>query len=157
MANRYSTLEGVTFDIVVLHGDYLAEADRYFDVMLAYGFTEDQGRRPDEDCNGIFAKDASGRTLGMAVIHDIEGEGHAWLWLLYVEPSARRMGLGRALLDLSIAGAWKLWEKPIGLGTQGFNRPMQRLADRSGFKVEAIYYAPKLWDAPEVRQEASHG
>lgn len=135
-----------TLDVVPLEGPLLDEAIRCWETMLAHGFTEDQGRKPDDACHGIFARDHTGKTIGMAIIHDVDEQDFAWLWLLYVEPEARRHGIGRALLDASLAAAWVLWEKPIGFGTQASNVAMQRLASRTGFAPKSIFYEPK-WKA----------
>lgn len=138
----------VTFSAAPLAGERLAEAVRIWEVMLEDGFTEDNGRKPDEECTAAVALDADGQTLGMAVLFEPEGEDFAWLWLLYVDPDARRKNVGLGLLRFSIEAAWALWGKPIGFGTQGHNLPMQRLALRAAFEIEAVFYHPK---APEAR------
>lgn len=139
-----------TLDVVPLEGPLLDEAIRCWETMLAQGFTENLGRKPDDACHGIFARDHAGKTIGMAIIHDVDEEDFAWLWLLYVEPQAREHGIGRQLLDASVEASWTLWKKPIGFGTQGFNLPMQRLASKAGFMPESVFYTPKMPDASSM-------
>lgn len=139
-----------TLDVVPLEGPLLDEAVRCWETMLAQGFTEDQGRKPDDACHGIFARDHTGKTIGMAIIHDVDEEDFAWLWLLYVEPQAREHGIGRQLLDASVEASWTLWEKPTGFGTQGFNLPMQHLANKAGFMPKAVFYTPKMPNASSM-------
>jgi GNAT superfamily N-acetyltransferase len=135
-----------TLEVAPLQGKELEEAVRCWETMLAQGFTEDQGQIPNNACYGVFARDHAGKTIGIAVIHDVEEQDLAWLWLLYVEPQARGHGIGRQLLDASVKASWDLWEKPTGLGTQGFNITMQRLAAEAGFMQKAIFYVPKAPD-----------
>lgn len=130
----------LTFEVGHLSGDSLAEAVRYWKRMVKEGFTNEDSTPPSESSIGLFARDAAGKTRGMVVYHEVDGEDFVWLYLLYVEPQFRRSGLGRLLVSCVRHTVSNVYGKPLKFGTFGTNLPMQRLAAECGYVPDVILY-----------------
>lgn len=131
---------GLTYEVGLLSGRSLTEAVDYWKRMVAEGFTNEDSTPPTENSVGIFARDAEGKTHGMAVYHEVEGEDFVWLYLLYVEPQFRRSGLGRHLVSCVRQAVANVYGKPLKFGTFGNNIPMRHLAAECGYVPDVIFY-----------------
>jgi ribosomal protein S18 acetylase RimI-like enzyme len=92
----------------------------------------------------VVVAEVGGELAGVAAANYSEWNGRVVLWHLYVQPGARRTGVGRLLLDSVVdyarrVGAWCVW-----LETQDINYPAIQFYRRCGFQIcgvdEALYH-----------------
>jgi ribosomal protein S18 acetylase RimI-like enzyme len=98
----------------------------------------------------VLLAESEGRAAGVAVVLAMPAlaEGRLQLVLddVYVEPSARRRGLGAALVGATLAAARALSAPRIFLSTRRSNDPARRLFERHGLRAtEDVLY---VWAPP---------
>ncbi len=80
----------------------------------------------------IFAE-RDGRRLGSVGVVD-NADGRARLRVLWVEPEARGLNLGRMLVDAAVAFARQAGYRELVLGTMDALKPARRIYKEAGFK-----------------------
>ncbi len=117
------------------------------DVPDAFGQTHDEvAAAPEEDWRAwiedwpgshvhvTFVAEADDRWIGMAVgdVHDPDAD-HAHLFAMWVDPSERGAGVGRALVETSLGWAREQGVSEIHLTVAESNQAAQTLYERFGF------------------------
>ena len=75
-----------------------------------------------------------GEDFGTAVIHGPDGDPDAWLYSVWVAPTARGRGVGDALLEEAVRRARALRRARLRLDVGDHNLPAQSLYARHGFR-----------------------
>jgi ribosomal protein S18 acetylase RimI-like enzyme len=83
--------------------------------------------------NRLFAAIEGGRWVGMAVGSRAAGDPVAHVYGMWVDPAARRGGIGRRLLDEVVAWAESGGSTELELGVTETNEAARRLYERYGF------------------------
>jgi glycerophosphoryl diester phosphodiesterase len=105
-----------------------------------------------------------GEDVGTAVLHGPEGDPDAWLFSVWVAPTARGRGVGDALLEEAVRRARALRRARLRLDVGDHNLPAQALYARHGFRPTGHAFnlpAPRdhlrehalalpLWPYPDV-------
>ena len=96
----------------------------------------------------LIAEDAAGQAVGYAqagpcaLPHAEVSEAHGELKRIYIRRVAQGAGLGRELMDRSLAWIEETFEGPVWIGVWSENLKAQRLYERYGFaKAGAYEYA----------------
>jgi ribosomal protein S18 acetylase RimI-like enzyme len=84
---------------------------------------------------GAYQQD---RLIGLAIGEAFAEERTLRIWEFHVHPAARRMGVGRALMEYVIAKARRDGLEMLVLETQNTNVPAIRFYRSMGFTLEAI-------------------
>jgi len=92
------------------------------------GFGQHPGR---EQC---WVAERDGEILGSVFVMP-EDETTARLRVLYVEPAARGLGLGRKLVDLCLSFAREAGYRKMVLWTHSFQKPARKIYDAAGFRL----------------------
>lgn len=93
----------------------------------------------------LIAEDANGQPAGYAqagpcsLPHDSVSEAHGELKRIYIRRSAQGSGLGRELMDRSLAFIEATFEGPVWIGVWSENHKAQRLYGRYGFSHAGAY------------------
>jgi ribosomal protein S18 acetylase RimI-like enzyme len=74
----------------------------------------------------------------------IQGDRHAYIFLLYVAPTHRRQGIGSALMAKAEDWAKKRGDRQIGLQVFQHNQPALHLYERLGYKVQSLWLTKSL-------------
>jgi len=120
--------------VVHRHGTVIAKEfgwDWRFEVTIA-GIVGQFGRHPGREACWIAAR---GETILGSVFVMPEDETTARLRVLYVEPQARGLGLGRRLVDLGIAFARDQGYRKLVLWTHEFQAAARRVYREAGFSL----------------------
>lgn len=88
----------------------------------------------------LLARDAAGMPVGCVALRRIDPPGCCEMKRLYVAPSGRGLGLGRALAEAVIAAAEQLGYREMRLDTLPFMQAAMRLYDELGFDQIPPYY-----------------
>jgi ribosomal protein S18 acetylase RimI-like enzyme len=75
--------------------------------------------------------------LGNA-INQVNGDRHAYIFLLYVQPEHRRQGLGSALMRLAETWAIERGDRQIGLQVFANNQPALTLYTKLGYQTQSL-------------------
>jgi ribosomal protein S18 acetylase RimI-like enzyme len=75
--------------------------------------------------------------LGNA-INQVNGDRHAYIFLLYVQPEHRRRGLGSALVRLAETWAIERGDRQIGLQVFANNQPALNLYTKLGYQTQSL-------------------
>lgn len=86
---------------------------------------------------------AAGLWLGNA-IDQVTGDRHAHIFLLYVIPSHRRRGIGRALMEYAENWARQRGDRQIGLQVFQINQPALHLYTKLGYEVQSLWMVKPL-------------
>lgn len=86
---------------------------------------------------------AAGLWLGNA-IDQVTGDRHAHIFLLYVIPSHRRRGIGRALMKYAENWARQRGDRQIGLQVFQINQPALHLYTKLGYEVQSLWMVKPL-------------
>jgi GNAT superfamily N-acetyltransferase len=81
--------------------------------------------------------------LGNA-IDQTNGNRHAHIFLLYVNPDHRRRGIGSALMQAAESWAQGRGDRQIGLQVFQFNQPALHLYQRLGYQVQSFWMIKPL-------------
>lgn len=81
--------------------------------------------------------------LGTAV-DQIQGDRHAYIFLLYVSPEHRRRGIGSALMCQAENWARERGDRQIGLQVFYHNQPALSLYENLGYKPQSLWLAKPL-------------
>lgn len=81
--------------------------------------------------------------LGNAV-DQIQGDRHAYIFLLYVSPEHRRRGIGSALMGQAEAWAKDRGDRQIGLQVFYHNQPALQLYEKLGYQPQSVWMAKPL-------------
>jgi len=84
-----------------------------------------------------WVAERDGEIVGSVFIVDA-GEGNAKLRLLYVEPAARGLGLGRSLIDEALRFARRAGYRKVTLWTNDILTAARLLYQRAGFEMVAV-------------------
>jgi ribosomal protein S18 acetylase RimI-like enzyme len=76
--------------------------------------------------------------LGNA-IDQIQGDRHAHIFLVYVDPAHRRCGIGSALMRQAEAWAQARGDRQIGLQVFQANQPALQLYEKLGYQPQSIW------------------
>jgi ribosomal protein S18 acetylase RimI-like enzyme len=93
----------------------------------------------------LIAEDANGQPVGYAqagpcaLPHDAVSDAHGELKRIYVRRSAQGTGLGRDLMDRSLAFIEETFDGPVWIGVWSENHKAQRLYERYGFSKAGAY------------------
>ncbi len=71
-------------------------------------------------------------------IDQVSGQRHSHIFLLYIAPEHRRLGLGRYLMDHAEAWAKARGDRHISLQVFAHNQPALRLYQRLGYQTQSI-------------------
>lgn len=77
-------------------------------------------------------------------IDQIEGDRHAYIFLLYVAPDHRRQGIGRALMCRAEAWAKERGDRKISLQVFSDNQPALDMYDQLGYKSQSFWMTKRL-------------
>jgi ribosomal protein S18 acetylase RimI-like enzyme len=88
----------------------------------------------------LLARDAAGAPIGCVALRPMAADGCCEMKRLYVAPAARGLGLGRALLDATLAEAARLGYREIRLDTLPAMTEAIAMYRRHGFTPIAPYY-----------------
>ncbi len=88
----------------------------------------------------LLARDAARRPAGCVALRPMGADGVCEMKRLYVAPSARGSGLGRALVDAAIDAATRLRYREMRLDTLPSMGTAQALYEAVGFVPAAPYY-----------------
>ena len=75
--------------------------------------------------------------LGNA-INQVNGDRHAYIFLLYVQPEHRRRGLGAALVRLAENWAIARGDRQVGLQVFAQNQPALSLYSKLGYQTQSL-------------------
>jgi ribosomal protein S18 acetylase RimI-like enzyme len=93
----------------------------------------------------LIAEDADGAAIGYAqagpcaLPHDDVADTHGELKRIYIRRSAQGTGLGRELMDRSLAYIAETFDGPVWIGVWSENHKAQRLYERYGFSHAGAY------------------
>ncbi len=90
----------------------------------------------------LLARDATGAPLGCVGLRPIPPDGCCEMKRLYLLPSARGLGLGKAMTEAVIETARRLGYAELKLDTLPSMITAMRLYDALGFERTGPYYAP---------------
>jgi GNAT superfamily N-acetyltransferase len=76
--------------------------------------------------------------LGTAV-DQVQGDRHAYIFLLYVNPDHRRQGIGSALMQQAEMWAKARGDRQIGLQVFQQNQPALNLYEKLGYRPQSIW------------------
>lgn len=74
----------------------------------------------------------------------IQGDRHTYIFLLYVNPSHRRQGIGAALMKQAENLARERGDRQIGLQVFQQNQPALNLYERLGYSVQSLWMTKTL-------------
>lgn len=77
-------------------------------------------------------------------IDQISGDRHAYIFMLFVEPSHRRRGLGAALMQTAERWAAERGDRQLGLQVFVENQPALNLYEKLGFQPQALWMIKPL-------------
>lgn len=123
----------------------MADATRIIrDALAEFGLTFDpEGRdadvkkfgvRPDHD--DVVAVESTGSAIGVASLGPQGSAGVGWLSKMFVDATARKRGVGRALLEAVHAAAARRGYRTIGLRTRLVFVDAIALYERAGYRPE---------------------
>lgn len=72
-------------------------------------------------------------------IDQVQGDRHAHIFLLYVEPCHRRRGIARALMEQAEAWARARGDRQIGLQVFSSNQPALNLYQQLGYETQSLW------------------
>ena len=75
--------------------------------------------------------------LGNA-INQVNGDRHAYIFLLYVQPEHRRRGIGSALVEIAETWAIERGDRQIGLQVFADNQPALTLYRKLGYQTQSL-------------------
>lgn len=81
--------------------------------------------------------------LGNAV-DQIQGDRHAYIFLLYVSPEHRRCGIASALMSHAESWAKARGDRRIGLQVFYHNQPALQLYEKLGYQPQSVWMAKPL-------------
>ena len=81
--------------------------------------------------------------LGNA-INQVNGDRHAYIFLLYVQPEHRRRGIGSALVEIAEAWAIERGDRQIGLQVFADNQPALTLYRKLGYQTQSLLLLKSL-------------
>lgn len=122
--------------IVHRHGTVIATEfgwDQRFEAVIA-GILGTFGHHPGREAGFIAERD--GRILGSIFVMPEKGTT-ARLRVLYVEPAARGLGLGKKLVDLAVSFARETGYRKLVLWTHEFQVPARKIYLQAGFTLTA--------------------
>ena len=90
----------------------------------------------------LLARDAAGRPLGCVGLRPLGPDGGCEMKRLYLLPTARGLGLGKAMTEAVIQTARALGYDELKLDTLPSMTTAMRLYDAMGFERIAPYYTP---------------
>lgn len=88
----------------------------------------------------LLARNGRGKAVGCVAVRPIAAEGVCEMKRLYVAPSGRRSGLGRALVAAILAEARRIGYREIRLDTLPGMAEALQLYESEGFKTIEPYY-----------------
>ncbi|PSB66933.1 GNAT family N-acetyltransferase [filamentous cyanobacterium CCP1] len=74
----------------------------------------------------------------------VQGDRHAYIFLLYVNPTHRRRGIGSALLRQAETWAVKRGDRQIGLQVFCNNQPAISLYQKLGYQTQSLWMVKEL-------------
>lgn len=78
------------------------------------------------------------------VIDQVQGDRHAYIFLLYVLPNHRRRGIGAALIHHAEAWAMQRGDRQIGLHVFLHNQPALNLYEKLGYQPQSVWLVKPL-------------
>ncbi len=84
--------------------------------------------------------------LGNAV-NQVNGDRHAYIFLLYVQPEHRRRGIGSALVKIAETWAIERGDRQIGLQVFADNQPALTLYRKLGYQTQSLLLLKPLEQA----------
>jgi GNAT superfamily N-acetyltransferase len=88
----------------------------------------------------LLARDGQGESVGCVGLRPLAADGCCEMKRLYVAPSRRRHGLGRALVEAILAEARRIGYREIRLDTLPNMVEALQLYEKEGFKAIEPYY-----------------
>lgn len=83
-------------------------------------------------------------------IAQLNGDRHAHVFLLYVDPAHRRQGIGKALMAQAEQWAQARGDRQISLQVFQTNQPAVTLYQQLGYQVQSLWMAKAIGSATEV-------
>jgi GNAT superfamily N-acetyltransferase len=77
--------------------------------------------------------------MGAAITFMIWMDGKGWLDLFYVHTAARRLGIGRRLIDAAAQRLFAIGCTDVQFGTQNGNEAMKGLGEDAGFEPSTVW------------------
>ncbi len=77
-------------------------------------------------------------------IDQVEGDRHAHIFLLYVNPAHRRQGVGAALMHCAETWAKQRGDRQLGLQVFCSNRPALKLYTKLGYQPQSLWMTKPL-------------
>lgn len=103
----------------------------------------------------LVAEDGTGRIVGSAIVLRRRGSAQERLYSLAVDPAARGLGVGRRLLDHTLASARARGSVALRLEVREDNAPARALYQAAGFRETGLVPAYYADGAPAMRMERS--
>jgi len=125
-----------------LHAEW--DAKRFTKVVSFEGATRWYGDRTEAETAGVFVAESEDRIVGFAyfeyepVLYTELATKVAWLDDIYIEPSARSLGAGKALLAAVKEAAAQLGANKILLSVAAKNSLGQRFFQQNGFETTML-------------------
>ena len=82
-------------------------------------------------------------------IDQIEGDRHAYVFLLYVEPNHRRKGIASALMAKAVEWAKARGDRKISLQVFSDNQPALMMYEKLGYRVQSFWMTRAIADTLE--------
>lgn len=108
--------------------------DQFWSEVTPFWFVE-AASRPQEPLGCLW--------LGTAV-DQVKGDRHTHLFLLYVDPSQRRRGIGTALMRHGEVWAREQGDRQMGLQVFQTNQPALRFYQALGYQTQALWMVKPL-------------
>jgi ribosomal protein S18 acetylase RimI-like enzyme len=138
--------------IAITEGSFALEEERVAPLLRkVFDLGDDVESLPDLD--SVVVAEVEGRIVGLLALKHETWNRRAVIWHLYVDPSVRGQGIGRALIEEAIQTAQRWSARCLWLETQNINHGAIQFYRRLGFQwcgLDTTLYDPAGEAAGEI-------